>query len=234
MDEPPQHVPSIVEVRSLAKGRQRLVVLDDGQELLFSEEACERVGLTAGMTADEDLLEALDRADQRVSVHEAALRLLSHRARSRNEMRTRLAIRGFPPEAIDDEIERLQKSGLLDDEKFARAWVEDRKRTAPRGRRMLRYELLGRGIEPESVELATRDVDDRETAIALARQKARTAPTNSYEAFLAKVGGFLRRRGFDYSMATEATRAAWAELAAESAALDLGTGAQFPGTMDSN
>ena len=234
MDEPPQHVPLVIEVRSIARGRRRLLVLDDGRELPFSEEACERVGIAPGMAADDAVLEALDRADQRVSVHEAALRLLSHRARSRNEMRTRLAIRGFPSEAIDDEIDRLQNAGLLDDEKFARAWVEDRKRTAPRGRRMLRYELLGRGIEPESVDLATRDVDDRETALALARQKARTAPTTSYEAFLARVGGFLRRRGFDYTLTTEATRAAWAEVLADMASLEVEGARSLPGTLDSN
>ncbi|MBK6661488.1 MAG: regulatory protein RecX [Thermoflexaceae bacterium] len=80
--------------------------------------------------------------------HEAALRLLSHRARSENEMRTRLGMRGIAPAIIEEEIVRLRDAGLLDDEQFARAWVEDRKRFAPRGRRMLRYELLGRGIEP--------------------------------------------------------------------------------------
>jgi regulatory protein len=215
MDEPPNQIPVILEVRNAGHGRQRLIVLDDGREFLFSEEACERVGVTEGVEAVPALFEALDAAEHRVGAHEAALRLLSHRARSETEMRTRLAMRGVPPEAVDDEIERLRRAGLLDDEKFARAWVEDRKRTAPRGRRMLRYELLGRGIGPESVEMATRDVDDRETAHALARQKARTAPVANYDAFLAKVGGFLRRRGFDYGLAVEATKAAWSEVLAE-------------------
>jgi hypothetical protein len=36
-----------------------------------------------------------------------------------------------------------------------------------------------------------------------------------YETFLAKIGGFLRRRGFDYSVSAEAARTAWDELAAE-------------------
>ncbi|MEO8539775.1 MAG: RecX family transcriptional regulator, partial [bacterium] len=88
---------------------------------------------------------------------------------------------------------------------------EDRKRLSPRGRRMLRYELLGRGIDAESADAATRNIDDRETALMLARGRARRAPRTSYEAFFAKVGGFLRRRGFDYEVTAEATRHAWAE-----------------------
>jgi regulatory protein len=80
---------------------------------------------------------------------------------------------------------------------------------------MLRYELLGRGIDPASADLATNDVDDRETAVSLARTRARRAPNTSCEVFFAKVGGFLRRRGFDYEVTADATRLAWSEIVAE-------------------
>lgn len=214
MDEPPS-TPKIIEVRSMAHGRQRMLLLADGREFFFSDEACERVPVAEGDLATAELLEALDSAEQRVNAHEAALRLLSSRPRSENEMRTRLAMRGVDPQAIDDEIERLQRAGLLDDAKFAHAWVEDRRRLAPRGVRMLRYELLGRGIEVESVDQATRDIDDRATAMTLARDRGRKTHTNNYEAFAAKVGGFLRRRGFDYDVAAQATRNAWNEIQAD-------------------
>lgn len=216
MDEPPS-TPLITEVRSVAKGRQRLVVLGDGREFVFTDEACERAGIIEGMPASADLLELLDASEMRVTAHEAALRLLANRPRSEKEMRTRLAMRGCDPGVVDDEIERLERAGLLDDHKFARAWVEDRKRVSPRGRRMLRYELLGRGIDPESVDIVTAGIDDRETALALARSRVRGSILRDYDTFLAKVGGFLRRRGFDYSVAAEAARAAWDEATADEA-----------------
>jgi regulatory protein len=211
MDEPPSQ-PTIVEIRSIARGRQRLVSLSDGREFTFTDEACERTAIVEGMAVHEGLLESLDAADTRVTAHEAALRLLSSRPRSEKEMRTRLSMRGFEPTVIDDELERLRRAGLLDDQKFARAWVEDRKRVSPRGRRMLRYELLGRGIDVESVDLATDGIDDRETALALARSRARGSAMIDYETFMAKVGGFLRRRGFDYSISADAARTVWAEV----------------------
>jgi regulatory protein len=213
MDEPPS-TPLITEVRSVAKGRQRLILLSDGREFVFTDEACERAGVAEGLKASAELLESLDEAEMRVTAHEAALRLLASRPRSEKEMRTRLAMRGCDPAIIDDEVERLERAGLLDDHKFARAWVEDRKRVSPRGRRMLRYELLGRGIDPESVDIVTEGIDDRETAFALARSRVRGSLLQDYDAFLAKVGGFLRRRGFDYSVAAEAARAAWQEATA--------------------
>jgi len=225
MEEPPG--PALITgIRSVSHGRQRLIELSDGREYLFSDEACTRAGIVEEQEATPDLLQQLEAAELRVNAHEAALRLLSHRPRSESEMRTRLAMRGFDPVAIDDEVERLRNAGLLDDEKFARAWVEDRKRLAPRGRRMLKYELLGRGIDPESADQATRDIDDQEVAIELARARARRAPHASYEAFVAKVGGFLRRRGFDFDVTAAATRQAWTEAqeAAASEMADLGPG----------
>jgi len=122
-------------------------------------------------------------------------------------------MRGVPPDVIDEEIVRLLRSGLIDDSKFALAWVEDRRRHSPRGRRMIRYELLGRGIDPESVDRATGGIDDDELAIELARARAARRPAASYEDFLADVGGFLRRRGFDYAVSARAVRLAWADLA---------------------
>ena len=210
MDEPPSRV-TIIEVRGTAKGRMRLLCLSDGRELLVSDESCVRAGLKAGTAFTGQLFEELEAAEQRGNTHEAALRLLSHRARSENEMRTRLRMRGFEPTAVDDEVVRLREAGLLDDGQFARAWVEDRKRTAPRGRKMLRYELLGRGIAPDAVDEATDGIDDRTTAIDLARSRARGSALASHDAFVAKVGGFLRRRGFDWAVVAEVIRVVWAE-----------------------
>lgn len=217
MDEPPS--PVVIEIRNVARGRQRLLVLSDGREFLFSDEACERCKVAEGIEASPEALKQLDRAERRVNAHEAALRLLASRPRSETEMRTRLAMRGIDPAAIDDEIERLRSAGLLDDQKFADAWVEDRKRVSPRGKRMIRYELLGRGIDPDAADQATRSIDDRETALLLARGRARKAPRTSYEAFFSKVGGFLRRRGFDYEVTADATRQVWSEALADDEAL---------------
>lgn len=212
MDEPPQQ-PHIVEIRTTGRTRLQQVVLSDGREFTFGEEACARVpGCRVGAPWTDALHEELETTDELVRAHAIALRLLSSRARSEKEMRTRLAMRGIGPTAIDAEIERLLKAGLLDDEQFARSWVEDRKRLAPRGRRMLRYELLGRGIQPESVDLATQDVDDLATALELARGRARGSALDSYERFMSRVGGFLRRRGFDSAVTMQALRTVWDEV----------------------
>lgn len=206
--------PTIVSMSPAGRGRLRIVALSDGRELVFSDEACERAGLTQGMLADPELLDLLGREERRANAHEAALRLLDARPRSEHEMGTRLALRGFDPETIEFEIQRLRAAGLLDDARFARAWVEDRKRLSPRGSAMLRYELLGRGVDPAAAAAAIDGIDDLELATNLALKRGRRYLGRSHEEFLAKVGAFLRRRGFDYRVTSEALRVAWEQLAA--------------------
>ncbi len=223
MDEPPSSPLTVTQVVHGKRG-MLLIRLSDGRDFVFSEEACARAGVRDGLPISEETLAALDAQEQRVQAHDAALRLLSHRSRSETEMRTRLTMRGIAPDVIEDELCRLRESGLLDDEKFARAWVEDRKRLAPRGRRMLRYELLGRGIAPEAVDQVTADVDDDALALELARGRARRTRSADYESFVTNIGGFLRRRGFSYEVVMSATKQVWEEVMTDG--LEIGGGGE--------
>lgn len=219
MDEPPSQV-TLQEIRPTRLGHQKLLVLSDGRELLVHPEALlAHAELREGAPVPEETLAELERDSWRALAHEAALRLLSHRARSEQEMRTRLAMRGIPSEVVEAEIQRLREAGLLDDTQFANAWVEERRRTSPRSRQLLRFELLGKGIAPETADLATRDVEDLPTAIELARKRARTTASGEDEAtFLQRIVEFLRRRGFDFETARHAARLVWEELRSSASA----------------
>jgi regulatory protein len=80
-------------------------------------------------------------------VLEAAARFLEARSRSVAEVRRRLTSAGYRAELVDGAIARLADLGMLDDEAFARAWLESRDRARPRGERALRDELRLKGIE---------------------------------------------------------------------------------------
>lgn len=85
-------------------------------------------------------------------VLDAALRFLEARQRSSAEVRRRLTTGGYRPDLVEGAIARLTDLGMLDDEAFARAWIESRDRARPRGERALRQELALKGIDREIVE----------------------------------------------------------------------------------
>ena len=86
-------------------------------------------------------------------VLEAAARFLEPRARSVAEVRRRLTGAGYRADLVEAAITRMIELGMLDDEAFARAWVESRDRARPRGERAIRAELGLKGIDRVTVDL---------------------------------------------------------------------------------
>ena len=80
-------------------------------------------------------------------VMEAAAAFLAVRPRSVAETRRRLKHLGYPVALVETVVARLVDMGYLDDEAFARAWVDSRDRARPRGESALRRELAVKGIE---------------------------------------------------------------------------------------
>lgn len=210
----PDGTPRVTAIRRRARGRVA-VATSDGETLTLRAEAVERAGLRKGDALDGGIRAGLEREEQRWTAHDAALRLLSYRPRSERELGQRLRLRGIAGDVVDEEIERLRGAGLLDDEAFAQSWVEDRQANAPRGQRLLRYELLGRGVRAELAEAAVESVDDRTSALFLARGRARRLGDLPFEQFSRRLAGFLERRGFGYDVVAEAVRTTWNENAPE-------------------
>lgn len=83
----------------------------------------------------------------------AAARFLEARPRSVQEVRRRLTGAGYRADLVGAAIARMLELGMLDDEAFARAWVESRDRARPRGERAIRAELGLKGVDRATVDL---------------------------------------------------------------------------------
>jgi regulatory protein len=194
----------ITAVQALGgRGDQVEVRLEDGRELRLSSEVALRAGLRRGMEADEARLATLQEEDLRWRAREAALHLLSFRARSRAELASRLRRREFPPEVVESCVADLAAAGLLDDSAFAEAFVRDGIRGKPRGPRRLASELRAKGVAPEEVSAAIREVLGAEdvSEVELARQAAarwRPRPGEDPVRARRRLHGYLARRGFGH------------------------------------
>ena len=96
-------------------------------------------------------------------VLEAAGRFLEARPRSIAEVRRRLGGAGYRVELVEGAIAKLLEFGVLDDDAFARTWVESRDRTRPRGERAIRQELGLKGIDRATIDLV---LGERREAVA--------------------------------------------------------------------
>ncbi|MDR1768784.1 MAG: recombination regulator RecX [Propionibacteriaceae bacterium] len=129
---------------------------------------------------------------------EIALRLLTARARSRDELRSALAKRQVPQSVIDQMLERFGEVGLVDDAAFAQAWVESGVRRG-RSRRAIAQELRRKGIDDGEARQALDALpadSDYDAALELARRRARTMGGLDRQVAYRRLAAALARRGF--------------------------------------
>lgn len=111
-----------------------------------------------------------ERRDRRGTVEDVAevldsgARFLEARPRSIEEVRRKLLRLGYRTHLVEAAVERLQDLRYLDDDAFARAWIESRDRAHPRGEHALRRELELKGIERALIDAVLED--RRELALA--------------------------------------------------------------------
>lgn len=143
--------------------------------------------------------EALSGAEAVAGARESALRLLDVRARSRGELEGALRERGFAAEAIDQALERLARVGLVDDARFARAFVRERFESRGIAPRLLLRQLRARGVSDADAALALAQVSsDAEEARARELVERRAAAMDgSRESRLRRLLAFLARRGYE-------------------------------------
>ena len=170
-----------------------------------------RHGLAVGDRVSAELLSDLEQEDQGFRARDAALSLLSHRPRSREELRRRLRRKEFDGAIIEETVAWLEERGYVDDYAFAEAYVRDRLRLRPRGRFGLLRELRKKGVAQDVAGRAIdgvmgdEEVDEtslaRETAEAWRRKNRRAldrarGDRDQQRKVRNRLYGHLARRGF--------------------------------------
>jgi regulatory protein len=144
------------------------------------------------------------------TAYEAALRFLGHRQRSVSEIHRHLRGKKFDDEAIAAAIDKLRAQRYVDDEAFARYWLEQRERFRPRGDRGIRMELAQKGVSRDVIDVVlgerAPDAEIEQAKKALTRMMSRWAALTPLER-KRKIHTFLAARGFGYGTIEEVIRA---------------------------
>ncbi len=188
---------TITALKFQQRNKERVNVYLDG-EYAFGLNAVEAARLRKGQVLSEAEIAALKAQDEQKRAFDQAVRFLSYRPRSRAEVERYLRSKGVAEELVADVVVRLEQANYLNDEAFARFWVENREQFKPRSQRALRYELRQKGVSNPIIARVLDGLDDEAAAWhAVEGQLSRWARL-SHEELRQKVTGYLSRRGFDY------------------------------------
>jgi regulatory protein len=176
----------------------RLNIELDG-EFAFGLSRLVAAWLKVGDLLDEDRINTLIKSDSSEVAYQKATRLLDYRPRTEKEIRQRLAQKEFSTLEIDQVVLRLKRANLVQDQQFAKMWIENRNDYHPRSQRLMRYELRIKGVAEQTIESALADsADDLELATRAAAQYARKLNFQDRVLFRKKLSAYLARRGFSY------------------------------------
>ena len=130
-----------------------------------------------------------------------ALNALVARAKSKGELLAHLKKRGVEDDVAQATIFRLQESGLINDEEFAKAWTQSRHTSKKLSKRIIAGELRTRGVDQSSIDQALDEIDDESeyrTAFSLGMKKYNTMSRLEPEVQIRRIQSLLQRKGFSF------------------------------------
>lgn len=132
-----------------------------------------------------------------------ALDLLAARAYTTATLRRKLRQKEFEPSEIDETLERLTSSGILDDSKYAAEFARQRLVHGGSSVRRVEQDLGKKGIDRKTAHAAAQSVvDEEEIDLAasmerIARKKLLTLGGVDTQVKRRRLFGFLARKGYE-------------------------------------
>lgn len=174
--------------------------LDDKPFVVIPANLVENLGLRVGLEIEAQTIEKLIAADEAMRAKNYALNILREDIFSKSQMARQLEREGFRERTIETIIAELIQSGHIRDRLYAEKWVQRRQKSNPRGRTVLKQELIDKGVDRETAEQVLAEVkteDEKRLALQIAQKQSKKYKNLSTQVAKRRLHGFLARRGFE-------------------------------------
>jgi regulatory protein len=188
----------ITKLQYQIKNPERVsVYIDNLYSFSLSVDEMLSFGLKKGLDVSEADLLAYKKTSQFGRHVFMLLRYLAFRERSEKELRDYFIRKKIEPEEAQELINYAKTRNLVNDERFAKMWAENRLQLKLRSKRLIAQELQSKGISPDIIRrtvdgLIEKDSDSLKKVIDKKRRQARYQDRN-------KLIAFLQRQGFSYA-----------------------------------
>lgn len=187
----------ITDIKQQVKRAGRYSIYVDGKySFSLAESELMAQTLRIGQEFDKEQFEAVTNTAIEDKAYMRALDLLARRQRSVWEMEQYLKRKGYEHNTISKLLNKLSNGGLLDDEKFAEAWVNNRRQLKSVSVRRLKQELQQKKISAEIISkvLTADETDESEVLRDLIAKKRTQSRYHDND----KLIPYLLRQGFNY------------------------------------
>lgn len=178
----------IIKYKKTTKGRYK-IYLDDGRELLLYEDAILKFELLLKKEILEKDIMEVELFNQECDVYHVGLESINHRFKSVYDLREALIKKEYPFEMIDRAIEKLLKQGYLNDQSFAKSYINNQIITTNKGPYKIRRELGEHRVDSSIIEEEINVFDE-----ATQLEKIRKVATRLYNSNRNRGGSVLKKK----------------------------------------
>ncbi|MCT8136929.1 recombination regulator RecX [Anaerobacillus sp. CMMVII] len=147
-------MPTISKITVQKKNKERYnIFLDEEYAFSVDEAILVTYHLRKGLEVTKEFLTEIISEDHIRKGYQSAINYLSYRIRSVKEVKDYLSKKELEPEVITRIVEKLTKENYLDDQEFARAYVQSRLNLTLKGPELVRRELVEKGISEADMML---------------------------------------------------------------------------------
>jgi regulatory protein len=146
-------MPQIVHIEFKRRRPERFLIhWDHGEAQIFSPVTAAKYGFAPGRTFEDSEYEEIVRENGILCAKDQLLKYLGIRPHSRKELLLKTIQKGFAPAFIEAALSDLERVDLINDEKFARQFIENELLLRPAGKHLLKEKLLQRGVSSKIFE----------------------------------------------------------------------------------
>lgn len=198
-------MPIITAIKPQKNGKRLNIYLDDKFGFGIDLENFVKLNLKVEQELSDSEIEKIIKKAEFQKTLDKILRFATLRPRSELELRGWLKRKKVHESLHKELFNRLKKLELMDDEKFAKWWIEQRIQFKSKSKKELNYELRTKGIEKEIIEkiLEESEVNEEKAARELLEKKAYKWKNLPVRVARQKMSTFLASKGFGWEIIKE-------------------------------
>lgn len=195
----------ITKIEKQKKNKQRYNIFLDGEFAIgIDEDTLLRFGLLTGDEITKERLNEISEHDEVMVGKKIAYAYISYKQRSKSELVKKLKQKKISVPAIDKIVVLLENQKYLNDESYAKNYLESKINRKSIGRRLLEHKLSEKGIDKEIVKKIIDEnyAGEKESELAIKLLKKYEKKNKSEDEFVKKQKIFrhLASRGFDFDL----------------------------------
>lgn len=180
------------------RGKNKYEILFDNETILLYEDVILKYNLLIKKNIDEHLLDEIISENSYYEAYDKALSYIDVKLRTKKEIEEYLSKKGFDSKYIEYSIKKINDLGLLNDELYAKSYINDKINLTLDGPYKIKNDLLNLNIDENIINKYLNEFNDiwKDRMDKIINKKKKIMKEKSYFMYVNKLKSELYSKGY--------------------------------------